>query len=55
MSNASELKDIYPSLHGGKQDAARRDAALLLSVRWDLVHTLLADDCGSATTARASA
>jgi D-sedoheptulose 7-phosphate isomerase len=29
MSNVDELKALYPFLHGGKQDAARLDAALL--------------------------
>ena len=32
MSNVDELKALYPFLHGGKQDAARLDAALLHSV-----------------------
>ena len=29
MSNLDQLKALYPFLHGGKQDAARLDAALL--------------------------
>lgn len=32
MSNTGELKELYPFLHGGKQDAAKLDAALLHSV-----------------------
>jgi D-sedoheptulose 7-phosphate isomerase len=32
MSNANELKALYPFLHGGRQDAARLDAALLGSI-----------------------
>jgi D-sedoheptulose 7-phosphate isomerase len=32
MPNVDELKALYPFLHGGKQDAARLDAALLHSV-----------------------
>jgi D-sedoheptulose 7-phosphate isomerase len=32
MSNVDELKALYPFLHGGKQDPARLDAALLHSV-----------------------
>lgn len=32
MSNIDELKALYPFLHGGKQDSAKIDAALLHSV-----------------------
>jgi D-sedoheptulose 7-phosphate isomerase len=32
MSNAGELKALYPYLHGGKQDAGKLEAALLHSV-----------------------
>jgi D-sedoheptulose 7-phosphate isomerase len=32
MSNANELKALYPFLYGGRQDAARLDAALLQSI-----------------------
>ena len=32
MSNANELKALYPFLYGGRQDAARMDAALLQSI-----------------------
>jgi D-sedoheptulose 7-phosphate isomerase len=32
MSNATELKALYPFLHGGRQDGARLDAALLESI-----------------------
>src|SRR6204780_2967294 len=32
MSNATELKALYPFLHGGRQDGARLDAALLQSI-----------------------
>ncbi|MDN5002806.1 SIS domain-containing protein, partial [Bradyrhizobium sp. GCM10027634] len=32
MSGNSDLKELYPFLHGGQQEPARLDAALLLSV-----------------------
>lgn len=32
MSNADHLKGLYPFLHGGRQDAEKREAALLASI-----------------------
>ena len=40
MSNEQALQGLYPFLHGGKQDAAKMQAALLESVRQKAQHSV---------------
>ena len=47
MSGESDLKKLYPFLHGQPR--------ALAGILRDLVHTLLADDRGSATSKGAAA